>query len=337
MKLTVKAEALTRILTEAIDAIPAKSTEPAFLNFLCTVTTDSLEVLASDGNITLKAALPAQEGKVQNIIDSAPGKFQVPARLFLEIVRKLGGPVVTLTLADTTVLSVSDERTFYTLNTFSPEEYPDIDMEFDESKAVKVSAPEFIKLFQCTSFAVATKGAKQCFLGVNIRTEDEKLCFLATDAMRLAQRSIALPAAPELKFTVPVKVLGMIAKKEGIKDVLIEPGEGKALFKAGQTIFQSRLYNGEFPSPERIRPAATPYVLTVNSDEFLAALDRVTLVTMGNLASIARLTCSRDGAELVASSQPFGTAKEKLDKFSFEGDLFEITFKVRFVAEAVRA
>lgn len=339
MKLTVKAIALSKILNQAIDAIPAKSTEPSFLNFLFTVTKDSLEVLASDGTITMKTILPAKVGKEQNIIDSEPGRVQVPAHLFLEIVRKLSGDVVTLSMADSTVLSVSDNHTFYTLNTFNPNEYPDIDMSFDESKALHIPAPDFVRLFQCTNFAVATRGAKQCFLGINIRTEGQVLYFLATDAMRLAQRSLTLPVAfePAIKFTVPVKVLAMIVKLEGIKEVLVEPGDNKAIFKAGDTVFQTRLYNGEFPSPDRIRPASTPYVLTVNSDEFLAALDRVTLVTMGNLASIARLTCSKDGAELVASSQPFGSAKEHLDKFTFEGDLFDITFNVKFVADAVRA
>ena len=97
MKLTAKADALKKIFQKAADAIPAKSSEPAFMNFLLTVTEDSLEILASDGNITLKTKLSGKDDKGENVIISAePGRIQVPAKILVEMVTKMVGNVITL-------------------------------------------------------------------------------------------------------------------------------------------------------------------------------------------------------------------------------------------------
>ena len=108
------------------------------------------------------------------------------------------------------------------------------------------------------------------------------------------------------------------------------------LFRS-DTIYQSRLYNGEFPSAEKIKPAVTPFSLTVDSNEFISALDRVTLVTMGDATPLAKLTCSADGVEIAASSQSYGAAKEHLKNASFNGDIFQIGFNIKFVTDAVHA
>lgn len=340
MKLTAKADALKKIFQRAADAIPAKSSEPAFMNFLLTVTEDSLEILASDGNITLKTKLSGKDEKGENVIISAePGRIQVPAKILVEMVTKMVGNVITLNLTDDTNLSVSDENTFYNINSIDAKEYPDIEMESDpsSSSSVTITGEQFISMYQCTSFAVAVKGARQCFLGINIKSGDGRIAFLATDACRLAQKTIEVPDAPEMSFTVPVKVLSMIAKTENLKEVKLELGDGKALFSVGDTIYQSRLYNGEFPSPEKIKPAITPFSLTVDSNEFISALDRVTLVTMGDATPLAKLTCSADGVEIAASSQSYGAAKEHLKNASFNGDIFQIGFNIRFVTDAVHA
>lgn len=336
MKLTVKTQALIKALNEAIDAIPSASTEPSFKNFLLSVTDDALEVVASDGSVTLKTVLPAKEGEKENIISCEPGKVQAPAHFLLDIVKSLDGDTVTLEAVDTSLMTVSDQRTYYKVNTISADEYPDVYMDFDDSRAVRITSEDFKKLYEATSFAVAAKSSKLCFTGINIRTNEDRLYFLATDACRLAQMSVPLPSAPQIKITVPVKVLNMISKKDGLKEVELEVSESKALFRAGDTIFQSRIIPGEFPNLERIRPASTPYKLTVNSSEFLKALDRVTIVASVSPAPVARLTCSQDGSELVASSTN-GDVKEPLKSCTFEGDLFQIAFNTRFVSEAVKA
>lgn len=338
MKLRIKTDALKKTVLKAAEAIPAKASDPAFMNFLLTVEPDSVQLLASDGSITIKTTINQKDEKGEDVIISAePGKIQVNAKLFTEMVSKIEGSEVTLDLVDAYNLSVSDGTTNFHFNTADAEEYPDIDMSFDVNDSIRLSGKDFLDLYQATAFAVSIKGSKQCFTGINVRAGNDKVVFLATDACRLAQKTVAVPGVPECTFTAPVKVLSMIAKTEGLAQVDFQVGSGKALFLVGNSIYQTRLYSGDFPSADRIRPTHIPYTLKVDADEFVRALDRVTLVTLGEATPIARLTCSPEKVELKAISQANGAGKECLRDATFNGTLFEIGFNVRFVTEAVRA
>lgn len=340
MQLKIKAAVLTKMVSEACDAIPANTTEPVYKNFLLKVDQtengSSVEILASDGTVTLKSVLSQGDEKDPDIIEVQPGSLQVPAKMLVDMTRGLEGSIITLTTVDTSLLRVSDEGTSYNINTSAADEYPDVYMDFDESKAVKVGFSDFVRLYQSTSFATAVKGMKQCFTGINVRIENGRLYFLATDACRLAQMSVAIDTDQNLRFTVPSKVLQMICKNDGAKEVWFELGENKALFKAGNTVYQSRLYTGDFPSLEKITPKNTPFLLTVNSEELLTALNQVALVSGTSSIPVAKLTCASDSVELVSSYQG-NTAKANLKKFTFEGDLLVISFNIKYVTEAIKA
>lgn len=338
MKITVKADALKQIVSKVADSIPAKTPEPAYMNFLLTVKEDSMELLGSDGSTTMKSILYKTGKKGEEIIVNAEiGKIQVPAKLLVEVVSKMTGDFITLNLIDETVLAISDENTFFKINSGKGEEYPDIDMEFEDAITTQVTGDQFHQLYQSTYFAVATRGTRQYFTGINVRASDGKISFLATDACRLAQKTVELDQDADMVFTVPVKVLAMVDKTDNLENVTIKFAEGKALFQVGDSIYLTRLYNGDFPSADKIKPTTTPYTLTVDSLEFVSALDRVTLVTMGDPSSIAKLVCSADGVEVTASSQNNGAAREVLKNAKFSGEMFQIVFNVKFVSEAIRA
>ncbi|HBR86100.1 MAG TPA: DNA polymerase III subunit beta [Firmicutes bacterium] len=338
MKLIVKTAALNKVLTEAVDAIPNNSAEPSYYNFLFEVTSKTIEIIASDGNATLKTTLNSTDGDKQIILDAEPGKVQIPARFFLDIIKMIKADTVTIQTADSNLLTVEAQGAKYRLNSTSASEYPDVYMDFDESKAMKVSHADFCKLFNSTSFAAASKNSKQCFTGINIFTKDGRLYFKATDAYRLAQRSIELPGAPETEFTVATKVIGMIAKKADAETVEFEANDNKAIFRAGDTIFQSRLYAGEFPDVDKLYPKALNYHLRARAEDILECLRQVTVVIRDSQTQgPTTLTCSADSCEFTASSQEYGEAKGSLSDFTFEGGMLRIAFNAKYVAEAITA
>ncbi len=59
--------------------------------------------------------------------------------------------------------------------------------------------------YDSTAFAVAVKGPKEVYYGVNINATDDKLMFTATDSYRLARRKINVSGNHHISFTVPVK------------------------------------------------------------------------------------------------------------------------------------
>ena len=346
MKLTIKRQNFLKMLNYAIQAIPAKSAESQFLNFLIIVGSEDVSVIASDGTLSCKVVQPSKDENGDDVIlNKEEGMIQAPAKYLLDIVSKLGGKVVTLNMVDTNYLNISDDATNFNLVTKDGKEYPDIDLNIpEENKGFEVSLKDIRKLFDTTAYAVATKGPKEIYYGINVSVRNGKLYFLTTDSYRMARYAVLAQGEEDNKaFTCPVKALSMVANIETDEGCAIYLDEQRALFSAGGILISTRLLRGDFPDAERLIPPHFPYSVTVETDEFLAAADRVKIISSAeDKNSQVRLTISRDGGVvLYAKSTNYGNSEEVLRKATYvlpdEENVFEIGFNVDFAIEAVKA
>ena len=346
MKLTIKRTEFLKLLTYAAQAIPSRSAENQFLNYLIEVEENKVSVIASDGNISTKASVEQKDNKGNDvIINATPGLIQTPAKYLLEMISKLSGDIITLDMVDTNYLNISDDVTDFNLVTKDGRQYPDVDLNIPEdAKGIKVSITDLKNLFDTTAFAVAVKGPKELFYGINISANDGKLTFLATDSYRVARLSI--PEENEtasFTFTCPVKAIDMVTRVDASQEVEIFFDEQRALFVAGNIILSTRLLRGDFPPVDRLIPPEFPYQVKVNREEFLSAAERVRIISsVEDRNSLVKFTLHKEnGVTLSARSANFGNSQEKLKKVVVtlpeEVNVFEIGFNVEFVLDAVKA
>lgn len=346
MKLTIKRIDFLKMLTYAALAIPAKSAEMQFLNFLIDVTENEVNIVASNGDLSTKITLGIKDEKDNTIIyNLEPGCIQTQAKLFLECISKMGGEVITLNMVDSNLLNLSDDTTNFNLVTRAGEEYPDVDLKVqNENIGFKVSLADLKKLYDTTSYAVATKGPKELYYGINVKASNGKLTFLTTDSYRMA--SLSIPEENQdasFSFTCPVKALDMVTKIEQNSDVTIYFDEQRALFVSGKITLSSRLLRGDFPSADRLIPAEFPYSVTMDTSEFLSSADRVKIISsFEDRNSQVRLTLSKDtGVTLSARSTNAGNSSETLRKATIvlpdDVNIFEIGFNIDFAVDAVKA
>ena len=179
MKLTIKRQCFLKLLNFAMAAIPAKSAENQFMNFLVDVSESEVSVIASDGNIATKVTQNKIEKEEEVIIAAESGVIQAPAKYLLDIVSKLGGDIITLNMVDTNFLNISDDNSDFNLVTKSAEEYPDVNLNIPEGKeGFKAEVKELKALFDATAFAVATKGPRELYYGINVSAKNGRLYFL---------------------------------------------------------------------------------------------------------------------------------------------------------------
>jgi DNA polymerase III subunit beta len=346
MKLTIKRIEFLKMLTYAAQAIPSRNAEMQFLNYLIDVKEDGVSVIASNGDISTKVFQPLKDEKENDIIfNCEPGLIQTQAKLFLDCISKMGGEVITLTMVDSNLLNLADETTNFNLVTRAGEEYPDVDLNVPaEAKGFEVSLADLKLLFDTTSYAVATKGPKDLYYGINVRAEGGKLTFLTTDSYRMA--SLSIPAENQdtsFVFTCPVKALDMVTKIGENGKLTIYFDEQRALFVSGNITLSSRLLRGDFPSVDRLIPPSFPYSVTIDTAEFLAAADRVKIISsVEDRNSQVKLSLNKDaGVTLSAKSANFGNSNEVLRKASIvlpeEVNIFEIGFNIDFAVDAVKA
>lgn len=346
MKLTIKRAEFLKMLTYAAQAIPSKNAESQFLNYLIDIKEDGVSIIASNGDISTKVFQPLKNEKGDDVIyNLEPGLIQTQAKLFLDCISKMGGDVITLTMVDSNLLNLADDTTNFNLVTRAGEEYPDVDLNVPEdAKGFKVFLNDLKNLFDTTAYAVATKGSKELYYGINVRAEGGKLTFLTTDSYRMASLSVPEPQQDtSFVFTCPVKALDMVTKIDMAGEVTIYFDDQRALFVAGNITLSSRLLRGDFPSIERLIPPSFPFSVTVDTAEFLAAADRVKIISSAeDRNSQVRLTLSKDtGTTLSARSTNYGDSHEVLRKASMvlpdEVNIFEIGFNIDFAVDAVRA
>jgi len=332
MKFTIKRNSFQKLLENAYEAIPIQSPIAALKNFLIEVTENNIRVIGSDGTLTIQAILNVGDDD-NAIINSTPGKVQIPAKYLLDIIKNLESDIVTLELVDSSLLFVSDEISQFKLNIFRAEEYPDIDIEATSKEKIDIKMSDFVRLFNSTSFAVATRGPKELFYGINITAKENRLTFIATDSFRLARKYVEIEGNHQVSITVPCKTLSVVSKfnKHDNISMIIDPN--KVLFKVGNYTVSSKLYNGEFPNVDRIIPTGMEYNLTVNSKEFISSIERITIV--GNTKIL--VNASHDRVEISSKDLNVGSSKEVLKGAEFEGDRFSIIFNARFVVEAIKA
>lgn len=346
MKLTIKRIEFLKLLSYASQAIPARNAESQFLNFLIQVNEDSVYVIACNGDISTKVIQKMKDDKDNTIIYNAEeGLFQTQAKLFQDCISKMSGEVITLTMVDSNLLNLSDETTNFNLVTRPGEEYPDVDLNVsDELKGLTVNLSDIKELFDTTSYAVANKGPKEIYYGINVKASNGKITFLATDSFRMA--SLSIPEETDdidFSFTCPVKALDMVTRIDTGKEVKIYYTEQKVLFVSDNIILSSRLYRGEFPTVERLIPQSFPYSVEVDTSEFLSASDRVKIISSAeDRRSQVKLTLSRDnGAILSARSTNYGNSIESLKKtvvtLPDDENVFEIGFNIDYVIDAVKA
>ena len=173
-----------------------------------------MTLLGSDGSLSILGHLDLNQ---EGIINYEFGAVQIPAKYLADIVRKLVSDVLTLELIDESLLYISNEDSQFRLNINKAEEYPDIDMTLANGEELNLKFKDFLKLYNSTSFAVATKGPKELYCGINIQARDNKLTFAATDSFRLARRYVPLEGDYHVSLTVPTLVIKSMVFKNSLE------------------------------------------------------------------------------------------------------------------------
>lgn len=346
MNLTIKRAEFLKMLNYAGQAIPSRSADAQQMNYLIDIREDSVSVIASNDDLACKVTQTMKDEKGNDVIlNLEKGLIQTPAKYLLDIVSKLGGDVISLRMVDTNYLNVSDDNTEFNLVTKAGEEYPDVDLNVpSDSQGFTVSLKDLKNLFDTTAFAVSVKGPKELYTGINVRAFDGKLYFMTTDSFRMARLSVPEPNNDaNFNFTCPVKALDMITRIDSGVDCTIYFDERRAMFVSGPVTLSSRLIPGEFPSIDRLIPPSFPFQLTCDTAEFLAAADRVKIISSAeDKNSQVKLSLSNEtGAVISAKSTNYGNSQEVLKKANIilpeEVNVFEIGFNVDFAIEAAKA
>lgn len=349
MDLTIERRGLAEI-AEAAQRVAAKNSPyPAFSHLLLEARGGALLAAATDGEIWLRVAAPAEV--------AVEGAAAPPAHLLAGLVRRLpDGPVGLRSGPDGATLHVAYGHSGAALRGLDPSVCPPFPERGGSEARFSVGGSALGRALRRVLFAASADPARPAFNGALFRLAGDELRLAATDAFRLAECRLAVDGvdgAPEgAGAIVPLRALRELQRLavrggEGAVEVAIGGGYIHFLLPGGAEMY-ARLIAARFPDYEETIPAGFAAAARLSAGELLAAVERAGMLVEGDPLSPPLVALSfGEGKCTVAARTQAGELREELQAAVEGGSMVldppvaglkaEVWFNWRWLAEGLRA
>ena len=332
MRITLERSNLLKSLNHVHRVVERRNTIPILSNVLLRSDGASLDMKATDLDLEITEATPAQ-------VEQA-GATTVPAHLLYDIVRKLsdGSEVLLATSADGASMTVASGRSKFSLQCLPQSDFPDLTAG-SFSHTFRLKATDLKMLIDRTQFAISTEETRYYLNGIFIHTIESagqlKLRAVATDGHRLARADVEAPSGSEGMpgIIIPRKTVGELQKLVDNPDltVTVEVSDAKIRFTIGSIVLTSKLIDGTFPDYQRVIPTNNDKELKIDCQSFAQAVDRVSTISSERGRAV-KLALGEGQLTLTVNNPDSGSATEEL-AVGYENDPLEIGFNAKYLLD----
>jgi DNA polymerase-3 subunit beta len=326
MKFSVSSIELQKALSKTIGVVPTRSTLPILENLLFTVQKNSLNITATDLEISITASLT-----VKGVED---GKIAMPAKRIIDTVRALPDMPVLFTIdTENSKIKMLIENGEYALTGESSEEFPTAP-EFKGEEEISFGPDVLRRLIGKTAFAVSTDELRPAMMGILFQINHNQVCTVATDGHRLVKMVNKAFKSPKFKkdIVIPSKTLHLVAKLSEEGESKIQVNDTHILFQFDTTTLISRLIEDKYPNYESVIPGDNDKELVVGRDQLLASVRRVSLYSSSTTHQV-RMSIKGDQLTIAAEDIDFGSEAKETIPCEYSGGELEIGFNSNYVVD----
>lgn len=340
MKFVIKKQHLLKNIQSVVTAISSRTVIPILTGMKIDVKNNHVILTGSNSDITIQAHIPQKVGDEEIITNMEEGTIILPVPHFPEIIKKLPEELVEITVDKDLKATIRSGHAVFALNGQSSEEYPQLPP-FQSDDTFKISINNLKKLTKQTVFAVSTMETRPILTGVNVKLDNKKLEFTATDSHRLALRTIKIDEAEidNMNIVIPGKSLQELSKvlEDTDEEINVSLMKNQILFSTENLFFLSRLLNGNYPETSRLIPDHSETTLLVNRTELIHTIERAALLANREQNNVIRLDTKEENTIEVSSQSPeVGYVTEDLNVKSFEGDELKISFSSKYMLDTLK-
>jgi len=332
MRVILERSNLLKSLSHVYRVVERRNTIPILSNVLLSADGQSLELKATDLDLSVTEATAAN-------VEQA-GATTVPAHLLHDIVRKLpDGSEVMLKLDESgNSMTVAAGRSSFRLQCLPKADFPELAAS-GFSHMFRMESSDLRDLIDKTQFAISTEETRYYLNGIYFHAVEVdgklKLRSVATDGHRLARAEIEAPAGCEGMpgIIIPRKTVGELQKLVDDPDVAVtvELSDTKIRFTIGAIVLTSKLIDGTFPDYQRVIPTGNDKELVIDRQSFSAAVDRVSTVSSERGRAV-KLSIADSQVTLTVNNPDSGSATEEIPA-GYESDPIEIGFNARYLLD----
>lgn len=330
MEFVAKQSALLRELNLVQGVVEKKNTIPILANVLLVAGGDSVGVMATDLEVSVRSSLSASVIK--------EGALSVSARKLHEIVRALPDSDVQFKSDGENWATIICERSKFRIMGLPKDDFPTLPVPGIAPK-ITFGIQQFREMVQKVIFAVAMEDARFALNGALMVLNKNSVSLVASDGHRLAHvsRPLASPwpkeAEAEIRVVVPQKALGELSRmaEEIGGEIVFSREENQMFFEMGRCMLTSKLLEGQFPNFEKVLPKGNDKIIELDRMPFSDALRRVSLLSNERNRSV-KVALAPGKLEISAKNPELGEASENLS-IDYSGAEMEVGFNAKYILD----
>ncbi|AZI43049.1 DNA polymerase III subunit beta [Deinococcus psychrotolerans] len=303
--------------------IPSRSSNPLLTALKVEANERGLLLSGTNLELDLSCVVPAE---IQN-----PASFVVPAHLFAQIVRNLGGELVELELSGSE-LSVRASGSEFKLQTGDLAAYPEL--EFPSHADATLNASELARSLSSVRYAASNEAFQAVFRGIKVEQNGQTARVVASDGFRLALREFS--AVGEARnLIIPARSADELVRVLRDGEVRLTYGDGILGIQTDRVRMNAKLLDGDFPDYERVIPRDIKLTVTLSAAALKEAVSRVAVLADKNANNRVEFQVS-EGKLRLAAEGDYGRGQDTLE-VQQEGTepAMSLGFNAKYVLDAL--
>lgn len=330
MKFTCQKSELIKALQIISKAISSNPQNPILSGIYIEADENQIELRATDHEIGIITQIPAEIEEQGNVILSG--------RYFQEIARSLPGETLTLSYdSDKKIANIKSASSNFDLLSMTGE-FPPVRMN-EKLMTFTIKNNVLNNLIKKTAFASATDDKRPVFTGCLMEINNSEINMVATNTHRLAFQQVVLEGFEgSRRIIIPSKVLQELTRvmsSELPEDIEVSCSDTRISFTFGNIYLISRLIEGQFPDYHRVIPPDFSTRVTLTTADFMAAVDRVSLMARHDDYKIMRFEFSGSQVKISSNNPSIGYAEEYVSA-EIDGNDINIAFNFTYLSDALK-
>ena len=331
MKITCAKNELLSALRFSSKAISSKPQTPLLSALYLSVENGIAEVHGNNNETGLIATLPVEMEE--------KGSIAIVGRYFQEVVTKLPGEEVTIDYDfHTKIAHITSAQADFRLLSMEPKSYPTV-KRFEGNLTFIAKDTDLREAIKKTVFACAADPNRPLFTGVSVQVRNDKVIWAATNSHRLAVNTLHLEEpTTTINMIVPGRFLQDVyhnLSSDVPIDVKVTCSYNSMSFEFDNVFMTTRLLEGTFPDFNRVIPAEFATKVHMDTADFRAAVDRVSLIARSSEYNIILLDFEQDKVMISSMNQEVGQANEDVSA-EIEGPNISIAFNSQYIVDALK-
>ncbi len=330
MKFVTSSSELLKGLMSVSKAIPAKTNEAILENYLFVLGNNSLEVTASDKEITMKTSISVETSGAED-----EGRIAVPARQLNDLLKELPDQPLTIrTISDNQFECIWSSGSS-TLPFFNPDDYPECKSVEEGFKTVVFTGASLVDGISKTIYASSDEDNRPVMNSIFFDIKPEAATLVASDLQKLTcYTADDVKAAEPCSFILNKRHAAILKSVIGrdVEEITIEFDSKTVIFKFDDTTVICSLVVGKYPDYRTIIPQNNSNILRINRLVLLNTVRRISVCSPKGSNHI-KFDLTPGSLEISAQDPGFEIAAHEKVSCQYDGSELAIGFKSTHIIE----